>query len=244
MGKGGISFDRDGNYVEALDDLEREQASKVPDFRNQTEEKAKEEAEKGPEEMNLNLPQRNLYVCFKSFPSFEKLTSSVMWNQSEPAFSYRSQFPVLMTPEVIDKLEKFTFVVEVWDEVSPGRSDLVGLVKIPLSSFVYSIRTTEDDIYSLNFLAEQYNMYPLTINDEYLPIYSPRHGQNVGTLKVLLALGTPSQVNRQIQKESELERARMQATLAMEKSKIQTQILQNMQGGNTEYHKEQREKEM
>ena len=59
-----------------------------------------------------------------------------------------------MTPEIIDKLEKFTFVVEVWDEVTPGRSDLVGLVKIPLASFVYSIRTTEDDIYSLNFLAE------------------------------------------------------------------------------------------
>ena len=39
-------------------------------------------------------------------------------------------------------------------------------------------------------------MYPMVISDDYLPIYSPRHGQNIGTLKVLLALGTPSQVNR------------------------------------------------
>ena len=41
-------------------------------------------------------------------------------------------------------------------------------------------------------------MYPMVITDDMLPIYSPRHGQNVGTLKVLLALGTPAQVNRQI----------------------------------------------
>ena len=121
-----------------------------------------------------------------------------MHGESEPWFNYRSQFPVLMTPEVIDKLEKFTFVLEVWDEVSPGRHDLVGLVKVPLASFCYSMKTTEDDIFSLNFLAEQHNMYPMVITDDMLPIYSPRHGQNVGTLKVLLALGTPAQVNRQI----------------------------------------------
>lgn len=77
-----------------------------------------------------------------------------MYGESEPWFNYRSQFPVLMTPEVIDKLEKFTFVLEVWDEVSPGRHDLVGLVKVPLASFCYSMKTTEDDIFSLNFLAE------------------------------------------------------------------------------------------
>lgn len=119
-----------------------------------------------------------------------------------------------MTPDVIDKLEKFTFVLEVWDEVSPSRSDLVGLVKYPLASFCYSMRTTEDDIFSLNFLAEQHNTYPMVITDEFLPIYSPRHGKNVGQLKVLLALGTPSQVNRQIQKESMLDRTRMEKTLA------------------------------
>ena len=135
-------------------------------------------------------------MSYKGFPTLEKLTSAVMYGQSEPNFNYRSQFPVLMTPDVIDKMEQFTFVLEIWDEVSPSRRDLVGLVKIPLASFCYSMKTTEDDIFSLNFLAEQHNMYPMIITDENLPIYSPRHGQTVGQLKVLLALGTPSQVNR------------------------------------------------
>lgn len=196
MGKGGVTVDREGHSVTIADDLARE--TRVNG----------EPSEAGAPSEDLNLPQRNLYVCFKSFPTHEKLTSSVMWNQSEPYFNYKSQFPLLMSPDMIDRLEKFTFVLEVWDEVNAGRSDLVGIVKMPLASFVYSIRTTEDDIYSLNFLAEQHNMYPLTINDEFLPIYSPKHGQNVGTLKVALSLGTPSQVNRLIQKEGELERAR------------------------------------
>lgn len=41
-------------------------------------------------------------------------------------------------------------------------------------------------------------MYPMIIADDYLPIYSFRLGQNVGELKLTLALGTPLQINRQI----------------------------------------------
>lgn len=73
----------------------------------------------------------------------------------------------------------------------------------------------------------------MIITDENLPIYSPRHGQNVGNLKVLLALGTPSQVNRQIQKESELDRTRLERTLAEEKAKMQARLLKDIQIGNT-----------
>ncbi len=210
VGRGGIQFDRDGVPVEGLDDLQRADASAVV---GEGEEKEKVEDE-DKETIDLNLPERNLYISYKAFPSLEKLVSSVMYGQSEPHFNYRSQFPVLMNPDVIEKLEKFTFVLEVWDEVAPSRHDLVGLLKIPLASFCYSMKTTEDDIFSLNFLAEQHNLYPMIITDEFLPIYSPRHGQNVGTLKVSLALGTPSQVNRQIQREGEMDRTRMEKTLA------------------------------
>ena len=168
VGRGGILFDRDGIQIDGVEDLQR-----IDPNAEATEEEKKEAEEKSA---NLNLPERNLYVSYKAFPTLEKLVTSVMYGESEPDFGYRSQFPVLMTPDVIDKLENFTFVLEVWDEVSPSRSDLVGLVKYPLASFCYSMKTTEDDIFSLNFLAEQHNMYPMVITDEYLPIYSPRHG--------------------------------------------------------------------
>lgn len=137
-----------------------------------------------------------------------------------------------MTPDVIEKLEKFTFVIEVWDQVSPDRNDLIGLVKIPLAGFCYSLKTTEDDIFSLNFLAEQHNVYPMVVSDELLPIYSPKHGKNIGTLKVMLAMGTPIQVNRQIQRENELERARESASLAQNQTKMQKELMANFSSKN------------
>ena len=176
----------------------------------------------------MTWPKRNLFVTYKAFPTFEKLLSSVSWGVAEPNFNYRSQFPVLMTPDVIDRLEKFTFVIEVWDQISPDRNDLVGLVKIPLAGFCYSLKTTEDDIFSLNFLAEKHNMYPMVVSDELLPIYSPRHGKNIGTLKVMLAMGTPVQVNRQIQREQDLERARESALLAQRQTAMQSKLMQSM----------------
>lgn len=38
----------------------------------------------------------------------------------------------------------------------------------------------------------------MIITDGFLPIYSPRLGQNVGELSLTLALGSSTQVNRQI----------------------------------------------
>jgi hypothetical protein len=96
-----------------------------------------------------------------------------------------------MSPSVVDNLERFTYVFEVWDSVSPGRDELIGLVKVPLSSFCYTLKTTQDDIFSLNFMADQHSKYPMVIVDEDLPIYSPKHGQNVGYLKVMMGLGSP-----------------------------------------------------
>ena len=82
-------------------------------------------------------------------------------------------------------------------------------------------------------------MYPMVITDDYLPIYSPRHGQNVGKVKVMLALGTPSQVNRQIQKESEMDRTRLARTLAEEKARMQNRLLKDISVGNSAPQKEE-----
>jgi len=44
--------------------------------------------------------------------------------------------------------------LEVWDAKSPAQEELIGLVKIPLASFCYSMQTTDEKIFSLNFLAD------------------------------------------------------------------------------------------
>ena len=123
-----------------------------------------------------------------------------------------------MSPETLEKMERFIFVLELWDQISPSVQEFLGLVKIPLAPICYSMKTTDDEIYSLNFMADQFCMYPMIVTDGFLPIYSPKLGQNIGHLKVTLAMGSPIQVNRLIQKEQEEER-RIQ--LDVEKKKIE-----------------------
>ena len=53
---------------------------------------------------NHSSPKRNLFVQYKAFPGLEKLKTSVAWQEREPRFSYRSQFPVIVNPDTIDKL--------------------------------------------------------------------------------------------------------------------------------------------
>lgn len=122
------------------------------------------------------LPKRNLFVQYKAFPTLEKLKTNTVWHEKDAKFSYRSQFPLMMSPETLEKLERFTFVLELWDAVSPAKEEFLGLVKIPLASFCYSMKTSDEEIFSLNFLADQHCLYPMIIADDYLPVYSPRLG--------------------------------------------------------------------
>jgi len=44
-----------------------------------------------------------------------------------------------MNPDTVVRLQNFTFILEVWDSKTPAQEELIGLVKIPLSSFCYSM---------------------------------------------------------------------------------------------------------
>lgn len=152
-------------------------------------------------------PKRNFYVKYKAFPNLEPMTTSTVWQKDADAiFNYRAQFPVMMTPETLEKMEKFVFVLELWDQVSPSVSEFLGLVKVPLAPITYSMKTTDEEIFSLNFMADQFCLYPMIVSDGFLPVYSPARGQNIGHLKLTLAMGSPIQINRLIAKEQEEEK--------------------------------------
>jgi hypothetical protein len=51
----------------------------------------------------------------------------------------------------------------------------------------------------------------MTVCDGFLPIYSPKLGQNVAHLKVNLSIGSPVQVTRLISREQEDERRKQRA---------------------------------
>lgn len=103
-----------------------------------------------------------------------------------------------MSPESVEKMEIFTMIFELWDQISPSVQEFLGIVKVPLNPITNAIKTTDEEIYSLNFLADQFCLYPMTLCDGFLPIYSPRKGQNVAHIKMTLAIGSAIQVNRLI----------------------------------------------
>ena len=110
--------------------------------------------ERLPED-KLNVSRRNLFFQFKAFPNLEQLKTGTVWQKDgDCEFNYRSQFPVLMCPETLEKMEKFILVLELWDQVSPSVKEFMGLCKIPLAPICYSMLTTDQEIYSLNFMAD------------------------------------------------------------------------------------------
>jgi hypothetical protein len=48
-----------------------------------------------------------------------------------------------VNPSTLEKLQNFTFVLEVWDSINTAKEEFIGLVKIPLTSFVISMKTTD-----------------------------------------------------------------------------------------------------
>jgi hypothetical protein len=59
-----------------------------------------------------------------------------------------------MTTENLEKMEKYTFVFELWDQVSPEQDQFIGYIKVPLAPIAHAMQTTDEEIYSLNFMAD------------------------------------------------------------------------------------------
>jgi len=55
-------------------------------------------------------------------------------------------------------------------------------------------------------------------------------GKNVGNLKVMLGLGSPIQVNRQIERENEKRQEQVQLRIAEERAQMQQEVMTKMSG--------------
>ena len=83
-------------------------------------------------------------MAFKAFPNLESLKTNVIWQKDGNShFNYRSQTPVLMSPDILDRMEKFILVLELWDQISPSVTEFLGIVKIPLAPICFSMKTTD-----------------------------------------------------------------------------------------------------
>lgn len=84
------------------------------------------------------------------------------------------------------------FVIEVWDKVEGGKDQLLGLVKMNLTKAKQALFDSAKNEVSITFLST--NTYPLMLYDEALPINDIKASSEIGSIQLVLAIGTPAQV--------------------------------------------------
>jgi hypothetical protein len=130
---------------------------------------------------------RNIYISYKTFPQNDKIKTPVLWNYEDSAsIDHKIVLPIISSASLIEKLYNGLLVLEVWDKVNPSTEELLGLVKLPLKLFATSLSSGQATT----------GVYPLIAFDEYRAINNLKTGQDVGYLKLCLAMGSVAQVHR------------------------------------------------
>ncbi|XP_054432239.1 C2 domain-containing protein 3 [Pteronotus mesoamericanus] len=134
-------------------------------------------------------PPCNVYLNCKLFSTEEVTRSVISWGTTQPVFNFSQVIPVSLSPKYLERLKNNVMIIETWNKVrSPGQDKLLGLVKLPLHQFYMSFR---DPKISRLLLDAQ---YPVVAVDSYMPVIDVFSGQQNGSLRVFLAMGSSDQI--------------------------------------------------
>uniref|UniRef100_A0A8D2ITF3 C2 domain containing 3 centriole elongation regulator n=1 Tax=Varanus komodoensis TaxID=61221 RepID=A0A8D2ITF3_VARKO len=131
----------------------------------------------------------NLYLNCKLFSTEEATRSAVVWGTTQPKFHFSQVTPISLTPKHLERLKNNVMVIEAWNKVHSPRGDrLLGLVKLPLHQFYVSFK--DPKISGLLLQAQ----YPVLAVDGSVPVVDVFTGNQSGSLKVILAMGSADQI--------------------------------------------------
>ena len=134
--------------------------------------------------------KRNLFLVCRVFGPADQSRTEVLWHESTNHFNHRHSEPVMLTPELLKRLENNISVVEVWDRCASadGSDALVGLAKLTLHPFYLAFR-------NLTAVAElQRGDLPVVAVNEFVPVIDLPSGKTTALLRLLLAMGSRRQV--------------------------------------------------
>ncbi|BFZ15049.1 hypothetical protein BsWGS_18088 [Bradybaena similaris] len=142
-----------------------------------------------PETAGRDAVTRNTYVVCRMFWTNDAVRSDVCWGTLNPEYNFLQVAPVLVTPTLLERMRDNFMVVELWDKKASSENDkLIGMVKLSLHQFYLSFR--ERKIANALLKSE----YPVMAIDNYIPVVDPFSGLHFGQLKVVLAMGSESQI--------------------------------------------------
>ncbi|GAB6024724.1 C2 domain-containing protein 3 [Chamberlinius hualienensis] len=134
---------------------------------------------------------RNLYLVCRTFSNIDHCYSDVCWNVINPKFDFKQVIPVLMTDELLSRLQNNFMVVEVWQKTKTQSVDeLIGICKLPVNTIYMSFKDEELKQRLIKLKK------PVVAVDGLLPVVNFTTITKLGDLEVFLSFGTPEQMNQ------------------------------------------------
>jgi hypothetical protein len=137
---------------------------------------------------------RNSFVQYTDIPKGNKQSTSTEFNTNSPIFNHKAYFPISVGKDLVELLGKSNFLFEVWDQVSTDKKTIVGFSKVSLSCFYQSLVFRKNGLLNTSYFEYGANQYPMVGFDDNADIID-FDGKRVGWLKMVIALGSPEQVN-------------------------------------------------
>ncbi|KAF5286741.1 hypothetical protein FQA39_LY04163 [Lamprigera yunnana] len=129
----------------------------------------------------------NSYLSCQAFCLGDTLCSRVVYNSKDPVFNFYQKVPFLYDTSFLNYLRDNSIVIDFWERYD--EDDIaIGTAQLSLYQFYVTYRNQ----IITNTLIQ--NRLPVTIADWWEPICSPVNGKLYGQMKVLVAIGTATQV--------------------------------------------------
>ncbi|KAK4880659.1 hypothetical protein RN001_008805 [Aquatica leii] len=129
----------------------------------------------------------NSYFSCQAFCLGDTLCSRVVYNSKDPVFNFYQKVPLIYDNSLLNYLRDNTIIIDFWERYE--NDDIaIGTSQLSLYQFYVTYRNTV----ITNSLIQ--NRLPVTIADWWEPICSAVDGKLYGQMKVLVAIGTATQI--------------------------------------------------
>ncbi|KAK5643591.1 hypothetical protein RI129_007436 [Pyrocoelia pectoralis] len=129
----------------------------------------------------------NSYLSSQAFSLGDTLSSRVVYNSKDPVFNFYQKVPFLYDESFLKYLQSSSIVIDFWQRCD-DEDVTIGTSQLSLYQFYVNYRNRV----ITNTLIQ--NQLPVTIADWWEPICSPINGKLYGQMKVLIAVGTATQI--------------------------------------------------
>ncbi|KAL4451100.1 hypothetical protein ABPG74_021422 [Tetrahymena malaccensis] len=135
----------------------------------------------------------NFFSRYKIYGTIEQVSSDIQWDNSEPDLHHRLTIPCSL--DNIQKMLKIPFIIEIWNKSDKGEDQIVGIIKINMSSIPKTILLPDFTGVNPNFIQPQQSQLLIVCNEN-VNISDIADNKDKGLLFVTIAFGSPIQLSK------------------------------------------------